>query len=293
MASMGGDYRTALYYDITNGVFTREVDHDIWTLAFSSDELDTSIFLNSSNFMFAQATGDTSFMAIQDTVQGKPWNYDFPTGVEHRRSLKNCWSAEGATREVHVLNMGFNHQGQPLGYYKFQLLHFDLNSYTFRYSRLDGTEYKRVTLQREEGKRRLMYDFFTHSQQDIEPLRNNWDLCFTQYTDYAITDAGDTLEYLVRGVLIDPAETSVARADDIGWGNLNSATIAGLDFSNEENKIGYDWKIYSFDLQAYETFPEMVYVLNLGLRGYFALRFIDFYDDQGERGHVSFEIKAL
>jgi len=294
-AEMGGNYQYSVYFNIEQGNFVQSVEHDLWTLSFSSDDGDTLLSLNTGNFMFAQNSGDTNFNAVVDTLMGIPWKYDFPTGVKHRKALKSTLNAsKKASKLVFVLDLGFDAGGNRLGYRKFQLLNFDLNGYTFRYANLNGSDSRVVRLNREDNKRRIMYDMRSHRIEDIEPPANSWDMCFTQYTDYDLTTAGDTLIYLVRGVQTDAKRHTVFLADDLfNWESLQLSDVLNERFSSAENEIGYDWKVYSFDVARYIVQPEMIYIVNTGQSGYYALRFVDFYNEFGEKGSASFEIKGL
>ena len=295
VAGIGKDYRYSVYFNIEQGSFVRSVEHDKWSLSFSSDEADSLISLNTGNFMSAKNSGDTSFSAVVDTLAGIRWKYDFPTGEKNRKALKFALNeSKKASKLVFVLDLGFDADGNTLGYRKFQLLKVDLDGYTFRYARLDGSELKVVRLNREDNKRRIMYDMRSHQIEDIEPSTDSWDLCFTQYTDYDLTVEGDTLIYLVRGVQTDSKRHSVFLAENLlNWDNLQLGDVLSKPFSTAENAIGYDWKIYNFDLARYVIEPEMIYIVNTGLNGYYALRFVDYYNDLGERGFASFEIKGL
>ena len=53
------------------------------------------------------------------------------------------------------------------------------------------------------------------------------------------------------------------------------------------NVIGYDWKIYDFDTGFYTIDPSATYILS-DTEGYFyKLRFIDFYNENGEKGSIN------
>jgi len=66
-----------------------------------------------------------------------------------------------------------------------------------------------------------------------------------------------------------------------------------FNFSNEQNAIGYKWKIYDFDAQIYSVNSQMTYIIKSVSNRYFKLRFLDFYNNEGEKGFPSFEIQEL
>jgi len=293
-ASMGGDYRTALYFDLSTATFTQTVDHDLWSLSFDLNTSPPGVYLNSANFMFAKPAGDTAFFAVQDTAGGAPWAYDYPDGNPDRTAVRGLSNAEGqSTRAVYWLNLGFDEQGNALGIRKFQVLSWTEDSLFFRSARFDGTEVRTGAVGRRTNHRRSEFDLLTHESRFIEPERSDWDLLFTQYTDYDLTEEGDTLAYLVRGVLTDPDRLEMARWPGTDWDNIALSAVQDLNYSSAQNAIGYDWKTFSLDQGVYTVQTYWIYIIHSDRDGYFKLRFLDYYNAQGERGHAQFELRGL
>jgi hypothetical protein len=293
-AGMGSDYRSSLYFDLNSGAFSQTSDRDLFSLSFSSDENDTAIYLNSFNFMFAKSTGDTSFRSVVDTIGGIKWHYDYPDGDSRRTALKSMIDKEGVvSREVFVLDMGYDADLNRLPFWKVQLHSYDANGYRIRFAKLDGSKETWARIERKDGYRRVMFDFLSKQQIQFEPESTNWHLCFSQYTDFDLTTEGDTLAYLVRGVLFDNERMSAVLVDSLSWEEIDISMAVQLTKRKDENTIGYDWKRYDFDLARYLIEPDRIYVLDAGLAGYFKLRFLDYYNDAGERGFASFEITGL
>ena len=69
--------------------------------------------------------------------------------------------------------------------------------------------------------------------------------------------------------------------------------IGDLNFSIDLNTIGYDWKSYSFDVSQFTIVENMNFVIKTNNEAYFKLRFIDFYNDLGEKGAPKFELQDL
>lgn len=293
-AGMGVDYRSTLYFNLNTGAFVQTSDRDGFHLAFSSDENDTAIYLNSFNFMFAKPAGDTTYAAITDTIGGVRWRYDYPDGDARRTALKGMFKDDGlVNREVYVVDLGYDADLNRLPFWKLQLQSYDANGYRFRYGPLDGSEVYWAEVQRQDGYRRVMYDLFQHQAVNFEPPREDWHLCFTQYTDFDLTTAGDTLAYLVRGVLMDGERLRAQLVEGSPWESFQLADALSTPLSADENIIGYDWKRYDFDLFRYLIEPERIYVIDAGTAGFFKMRFLDYYNDAGERGYARFEMVGL
>lgn len=293
-AGMGVDYRSTLYFNLNTGAFVQTSDRDGFHLAFSSDESDTAIYLNSFNFMFAKPAGDTNYTAITDTIGGIRWRYDYPDGDAQKTALKGMFMANGAVnREIFVIDLGYDADLNRLPFWKIQLHSYDANGYRFRYGPLDGSAVYWAEVQRQDGYRRVMYNLFQHQSLNFEPPRDDWHLCFSQYTDFDLTTAGDTLAYLVRGVLFDGERLRAQLVEGVAWESFQLSDALNTTLSPDENSIGYDWKRYDFDLMRYLIEPERIYVIDAGTAGYFKLRFLDYYNDAGERGYARFEMVGL
>ena len=293
-AGMGSDYRTTLYFDLSSGEFVQSSDRDLYSLSFSSDENDTAVFLNSFNFMFAKASGDTNFSAVSDTVGGVQWTYDYPDGDSKKTALRKMVNKDGeVSKEVFVLDMGYDADLNRLPFWKVQLHSYNADGYRIRYGPLDGSTSSWAYVERKDGYRRVMFDFLSAQQLQFEPLRQSWHLCFTQYSDYDLTTEGDTVPYLVRGVLLDGERVSAAMVENLSWDEINFETAVSMAKVRDANKIGYDWKRYDFDALGYVIEPDRIYILDAGLEGLFKLRFLDYYNDEGERGYARFELEGL
>ena len=79
-------------------------------------------------------------------------------------------------------------------------------------------------------------------------------------------------------------------------GDFTSVTLADTlnnPLSTDEDVIGYDWKTYSFETSEYTINTNFVYIVQTRSGYFFKLHFIDYYDDQGQRGSPKFELVAL
>lgn len=292
-ASMGSTYETMLYFNVLTNQFVQETPHQPYDLEITNQPNDRHIFLNSSNFMYAKNVGAMAFESVVDTSGNAPWLYDNANGDPSRNAIGQWWDANGNTKnEVYIINRGIKPDGFPIGYKKLQILAASADAFTLRVANLDNTQDTTLTLTKDPDKLRAQFYFETNAIEDIEPFSNDWHLHFTQYTQ-GLGHEDDTIPYLVRGVLINQSRVTVARMDDEDFNAITRSDVLALDYSQAKNAIGHDWKFFSFDEQAYLTNPNQIYILKEISGNYFKLRFVDYYDDNGEKGNAKFEIEGL
>jgi hypothetical protein len=283
-----------LYFNVQTGTFVKQLPHFDYDLQFETTPEGRYIYLNSSNFMLVRNRGVVAFETVTDTSGSADWQYDYPTGNPTRTAIGKWFNEDGTSKnEVYVVNRGFDAKGINIGFAKMQVISADNESYTLRIGSLDNTIDTVVTINKDDEKNLMQFWFESLSIEDIEPNKNNWHFHFSQYTDYDLTEDGDTLGYLVRGVLINTSNTVVSRLDNVDWNTIDRALAEGLSYSGERNVIGYDWKAFSLDSGIYEVLPGIIYIIRDISGNYYKLRFVDYYNDQGEKGYARFEIIAL
>ena len=65
-----------------------------------------------------------------------------------------------------------------------------------------------------------------------------------------------------------------------------------LEMNERIDNPGYDWKTYNFDEGYYKVDLDRSYIF-LTKEGYYKLRFVDYIDDNGDRGAPKFEYQKL
>jgi len=123
--------------------------------------------------------------------------------------------------------------------------------FTFKYANLDGTSAQTQTLSKVAypGKNFAYFNLATNTAQDREPLAENWDLLFTQYTTFLPAPYGVTGVLLNRGV----KAVKVSGLPDVA----TNTNYSGQTFSSQINTIGYNWK--SFNGSAYVIKDSQLY----------------------------------
>jgi len=128
---------------------------------------------------------------------------------------------------------------------------------------------------------------------EIQPEKTGWDLWFTQYTDLLFTDENEPYPYIVTGVLLNSNNVIAAFDTTMSFDDISSDDLLNFEFSTNQNKIGYEWKYYDFDNAVYTVFSNYNYIIRDVEGFYYKLRFIGFYNNQGEKGYPTIEYQQL
>lgn len=280
--TMGSDYGDQLFFSLTSGTVVAQNHRENWDLAFECGENNRHIRLNSSHFMAMSVTESMNLDEVNNQTAVN-WRYDNAAGKEDSTAFYN-WEIN----RVYIVDRGSSVSGQPLGKMKIQVVSVTATGYEMRFAALNDAGYSTVTIPKDSAYNYSFFSFVTGNTVAIEPPKDQWDLCFTTYTNVF----PDGTPYLVTGVLTNGYITRAFESTQ-AFEDIQYATAAALTFSTDQDVIGYDWKAYNFDLGTYVTQSGKVYILKSVDARYYKLRFLDFYDASGEKGAPSFELQEL
>ena len=282
---LGTTYGLQIYYDLASNSVVSTNQKTDWDLSFECESGGWHVLLNSSLAAAAADLGAVDFVAVNSTDDAV-WNWDLQTGLLDSTAIGDYRSLN----HVYLIDRGYNETGVALGFKKIMLEFNEDETFFMRSANLDGSEDETITIMKDPDINFKSYSFNTNSVIDIEPNKNDWDLLFSQYTHVF---QNPTLPYLVTGVLLNRFNTSCAQEESMPFEEIAYENIEDFDFSFDINTIGYDWKSYSFDVSQFTIVENMNYVIKTNNAAYFKLRFIDFYNDLGEKGAPKFELQDL
>lgn len=283
-SNMGTDYRYQLYYNLETNQIVSQVIKTSWDLGFETSESGYRIILNSSKAMFAFNTGETDFENVIDTsgfMANRVW--DDPTGNMDLTAIGD-WRSNNS---VYILDRGYDENGEKIGFARFQVQSVSEHSYTLRYSDLDGSNDNTVTISKNEDCNFSYLSMSTNLQVIVEPPKDEWDLVFTQYIESLNTP------YLVTGALLNRYNTSAVMDSTVSFESINYETAISKSLSTDINTLGYAWKKYDYDAGSFIIYPHMNYIINDQKGYYYKLHFIDFYDQNGNKGNPTWEYQKL
>ncbi len=282
--SMESDYRYQLYFDLETNSMVQQNLKVIWDLGFETSANGYHVVLNSAKMMAASNTGETNMNSVIDTA-GLHFNWDVPSGNIDSTAIGN-W----ASGEVFVIDRGYDPTGAHQGFKKMILQSYNSIEYQIDVANLDGSDAYIATIPKDESYN-LTFFSLDNAVVEVEPLKEDWDLSFTQYTH--IFNEVPPSPYLVTGALANRNGVQVARLFDKEFDEITADDINDLTFSESIDVIGYNWKFYDFGTSSYTVHSNQNYIIKSTEEKYYKLHFIDFYDDMGQKGTPTFEFQEL
>lgn len=290
------DYSKQTFFQLEENKEVATNSNADWDLAFESTANGWHVFLNSSRFMHAANTGETNFDMI---FKPKKYKYHIDASSGNLDSTAFGQWGESKTlpftsrKEVYILDMGLTATGSSLGYKKIVLGDFDGQNYQFKYANLDGSEAGDIVISKDSDKNKVFFSFQEGGKQvDIEPKTEDWDLYFTQYTTL-LWDGSKYIEYIVRGVLNNQTHTRIAETSDIPFAEITKDDIAKLDFKEQQDVIGHEWKKFSLDTGTYTVDSKRIYIIEVNGNIYYKLRFTSYLNAEGQKGFPEFAFQVI
>lgn len=284
---IGFPYLNQVYYDCeTNKVVKTNTKYD-WDFSFECSPNGSHILLNNATGMLAANFGNTPFSSVTSII-GVTWLWDNPNGNLDSTAFGN-WIT---TNNVYVIDRQYDDLGNHRGYRKIQFIDVNTLTYTFKSANLDGSNEQIITLYKNSSINFIHFSFNNGGQTlSLEPEKNSWDLLFTNH-HHKFDNL--TLPFVLTQTLTNKFnDVMVAEDNNSNFFNITLKDTSNYTFTNYWNEIGYDWKIRnsadnSFTIDANKSF---IVKTTQGL--FYKLRFIDFYNNQGQKGYPKFEIQRL
>jgi hypothetical protein len=293
-AALGPTYGSQVYFDLSEADVVASNTVSDWDLSFSGKAGDRTIRLNSSRFMLAGTSMDTTFSADLDP-EVLDMRFDTSDGNPDSTAIGTWYEPVGdsirSLRYVYLIDLGIDDLGEALGYKK---VSFELagDHILLRAANPDNSMETTIPVMLDPQMDRTYFSFETGIRNNV-PESGAWSLLFTRYTTMLVTDEGEDYPYLVVGALLNPNGLLAAVDTSHDFMDIGIEDIAGLEFTNRSDIIGYEWKEYDFDAGIYTIVQGVSYVIRDRDGFYYKLRFVDFYSDEGIKGYPTFEYVRL
>lgn len=282
---LSNDYRHQVFYDLgSNSIISDNLKTD-WDLGFESSSQGYHVILNSSTYSSLSYIENISFNDNIDPT-GLIWSWDNPNGDLDSSAFGDSRSVSG----FYVFDRGFDLNGTPRGFKKILIDSITNEFYQISFSNLDNSDYNSFKLYKDPSVNFTCFSFESNQIVDIEPSYNDWDLLFSQYTH--LYNDTTTPAYLVTGVCSN-LDVLVAKDTSYEFNEINYSMINEFIFNDDRDAIGFDWKEYNFNAGSYTINSNTNYIIMDKQQKYFKLRFIDFYNSDGDKGYPTFEIQEL
>ena len=292
VAHMGDNYTKQLYFNIETGTFVDSNSKYDYDMAFDCGYT-YNVWVNGANLSLVCRTGRTDLSAVTfaDTVKG--WHIEYGAGIPDSNAIGSWQTGLVSNKQVYIINRGVDSNGNSLGFVKMQMGDFTDNSYALTYCNMDNSNMRTAVVPKVANKNLVFLSFNDNAVHDFEPDNTNWDFIFTQYSIFF--GPPNNIPYKVTGVLTNPAQTyayfmdSTSNFDSIKASNVVSAKFNTMTRDN----IGYTWKHFTFAGSTYSTNERYNYIIKSGNGQLYKMRFLQFYDAQGEKGYPQFQVYKL
>ncbi len=298
-------YNSQVYFNLYQNEMVSIDDRDIFDLNFDCHDTSTVIRLNTASFALIAETEYQNLEDVFDT-SNLVWKFDCSSGTIDSLAINNWITIDDGdttyTNKVWVMDRGISPLGIRLGLIKIKFTALKANKYLFTYSNMDNTGVVNAVVEKNNEFILTQYSFATGLSQQIEPLKEDWDLLFTTYTTMLYTNEGLAYPYLVTGVLQKYNVVSAAFDTALIFDDISLADTSYLDFSYSFDKVGYSWKRLVGDVNTgnvyYEIEPNYNYIIKDANSLYYKLRFVNFYRPVSdstpvEKGYPTFEYQVL
>ena len=283
--NQGKDYEEQIWFSFSVGSVIATTDKFSWDIEIAPSSEQGTIMLNGSKFMRAGLANVSSVEAIIDPAAVE-------LGIDHQSGAVDSLQLglpSALLNEVYLVDLGRRIDGSEIGNALFQVTSFTDNALTFEYRLVEETTVHTETVPLMEHEW-VRYSLLEHEEADGIPPSAEWDICFTQY---AYRFYNPVIDYLVNGVFSNTQRVAVAQDETRDFESISLATVDSLEFGNQRNIIGYDWKSYNIDEGFYQVYPEKNFIVRVDNEVYYKLHFIDFYNSSGERGYPLMEWQRL
>jgi hypothetical protein len=307
----GGNEPNQVYIDLSSNKET-VVKRDAWDLGFyGGDEF--RVALNGSLYMATSALTTTdinsvnsaSVAALKPLIAVGTFNpeneayVDAPDGNILKIAMAEV-SEDNSKNPVYLLNLGVGIgttepnigsvaiAGDLRGWKKIRVLR-NGNGYKLQYADLDATTYNEVFIEKEANFNFSFFSFNTEEIVNIEPQKEQWDICFTVFTNI-IEDAGS---YGFSDFVIHNRKGGVTSYElidkSISYQNFSLNDVDDLLLQESQIVIGSNWRSVFDGTANANTY----YILKDIHHNYYKIQFLDLVNENGERGYPRFEYTLL
>ncbi|MFA6571102.1 MAG: HmuY family protein [Bacteroidota bacterium] len=300
--TLGPNYSDQVFFSLDQNKFLNFNDIYIWDLGFACKDSSNYIILNSAKFMKVADLGFKSFDEVStadlDTITEEQWIYDSPSGNLDSTAIGKWWTVENnkivSLGKVYIVDRGTNEIGKKLGNVKFRILDYDNKTFKVVYANLKDNISHEYTITKNND---YNYTYLslekTGNLLQIEPLKEQWDLVFSKYTELLTANDSNSMWYSVVGAYLNPNGGEAAMLKHAVFDSVNIGALDTLHLLKTRNAIGHDWKFFDLNTSSYIVDPKVVYIIKSVSGFYYKLHFMDFYDDSGNKGTPLFEFQKL
>ncbi len=304
------------------------VSRDSWDFGFYTGN-DFRVILNGSIEMAAKqtTTNDISIVQTEDASVSVGYStlassgyVDNPTGV-----LQGNGGGEGtaiseiseidADNMVYIVNMGYEistetpntgtviTRGNHRGWKKIRITRQG-DDYVIQYADLDATSAASITVSKDTSFNFTFLDLESGSTVAAQPEKEDWDICFTGFTNYADFGPSPVLYYFsdfVTSNRLGGTKVYEVIATDIALteSEFEAFSFAQVDdtqfnvSTTDQRIIGSNWRNGGGPSSQPSVKDDRFYIVKDVDGNYYKILFLAMYNDANERGYPVFEYRLL
>lgn len=294
--SMGSDYHTQVYASLENG-YIKSVPLTSWDLAFDCDPGSKNIYLNGGTGVLIAETEVSEYYIKPTSLNQFVWKWDAANGMGDSLAFKN-WHYNGVSRNlVYLVDRGSYYPNEER-YFQLKVRGANKDGYWIEWVNLYGEDLTLMFIPKDPSKVQVYFSF-NHGGCYVnhEPDKKQWDLCFLTYRS-VYYEFNPPLLYSVAGAFTNTYQLSALpdSTNSKHFLDVTASDFNGKRLNNNRDAIGFDWKVpvFSGSGVTYRTRDYVTYYIRKrnGRSGdkLFKVRFIDFYDQNGNKGTPTFEV---
>lgn len=299
-AAMGINYDNQVYFSFGSGQSVTK-PYRIYDLAFEASADGYRVYLNTAKYMFAKKTSSTDITTADSS--GGLWKTDPDNLEDDSLAFGNWKTSTSADHSIVIIDRGkYDYTGADR-FRKLQLIVVDPSHYEIKFCNLDNSNLTSYSITK-DPLYALMYFRFDNNGEllSVAPPKAQWDIVFTKYTHtyYDQPLNSPYRYYTVTGGLLNiwnNESTAMLKKDSLpnykAFSGFVYDDVGHYSFTTAADQVGFDWKYYDFNSSAYIIRPDQYYLLLSGEGLYYKIRFLDFYDAQGNKGTATFEYQRL
>lgn len=289
-------FRNQVFFEMETGLM-HTIARESWDLGFETGSNGYRVILNSANFMQAANLGQVPFDTVFSEGDMAALSFDFdPSHGDLDSTVIGEWldRESGLSKgDLYMIDRGFDGSVEAQGFVKLQFTGLGGDSIAFVYSDLDNQNKKEGVVYVGDTRQNFVcFSLEDHKVVEVQPEKDDWDLLFSYYS-YRYPDG---YPYWLTGALTNRQGVSSAEVNDSStvFAELSLADTSRFEFTQDIDQIGFDWKTYLFGPPArYVVDSSRIFLLKDQRGIFYKLRFLDFYNEKGERGFPTFEYAEL
>lgn len=290
MVSMGPEYEYMVFFKFKNGTLVKQKVCD-WDIAFASGSSERHITLNGGNAVQVYNTCDTAIGKVFSEPDPEDWQWDNPNGDPDSTAIGQWYNKFNGSslRQTYLIDCG---PGNPGPYTKMVILSCDSVSYRIRLAGGRVGSPREFTIPKNPKSNYTYFSIRDLKVVSIEPPSTDWDIVFTKYR-FVYYDMVPITPYYVCGTLLNRNKCKVVECRNRSFEAMDKATAATLNFTRKADEIGYDWKAFDLNALRYTVRKNQFFLIEDEEGFIYKLRFLDFYDEKGQKGFPSFLYQRL